>query len=221
MFTAQVWGTIIGGIFNYLTMIIIINTKRPYLDGEMDDPTGLWTGVSPQIYYGSALIYGAFGPVKMFGKTSLYNFIYWGFLIGAIIPIIQWGLSKKYPKIKWSTFNIAVFAGGMSKYPGGIAVGIICGLAVCLIWQGWLFRYHKNWWSKYTFILAAALDTGAAFTGLFLFIFLQGGIHPKLVYNFPSWFMNHYTPEGNNAPYMSVDRCGAYKGAWQSGQLEK
>ncbi|KAG0296452.1 hypothetical protein BGZ96_009405 [Linnemannia gamsii] len=217
MFTAQVWGTFVGGIFNYITMIIIINTKRPYLNGDMEDPTGLWTGVNPQIYWGSALIYGAFGPAKMFGKSSQYHFIYWGFLIGAVIPIIQWGLSKKFPNIKWSTFNIAVFAGGMSEYPGGLVIGVICGLAVCLVWQGWLFHYHKNWWSKYTFILAAALDTGAAFTGLFLFLFLQGGIHPKIAYNLPSWFMNHHTPEGTNAPYKSVDRCGAHLDKWQSG----
>jgi len=217
MFTAQVWGTVIGGVFNYVTMIVIINTKRPLLDGTEEDHTGLWTGVSPQIYWGSALIYGAFGPAKMFGKDSQYHFIYWGFLIGAVIPVIQWGLSKKYPSVRWSTFNIAVFAGGMSAYPGGLIIGIVCGLAVCLIWQGWLFHYHKNWWSKYTFILSAALDTGAAFTGLFLFLFLQGGLHPKLAYNLPSWFMNYYNEDGNNAPYMRVDRCGAAGGKWESG----
>ncbi|KAG0048597.1 hypothetical protein BGZ83_006453 [Gryganskiella cystojenkinii] len=216
MFTAQVWGTFVGGIFNYLTMIVIINNKRPYLDGTLEDP--LWTGVSPQIYWGSALIYGAFGPVKMFGKTSQYNFIYWGFLIGAVIPVIQWGLSKKYPNVRWSRFNIAVFAGGMSQYPGGLVVGVICGLAVCLIWQGWLFHYHKNWWSKYTFILSAALDTGAAFTGLFLFLFFQGGIHPKAKVDMPSWFMNFYNPDGSTAPYAGVNRCGAYHGEWQTGK---
>ncbi|KAF9098304.1 hypothetical protein BGX29_007704 [Mortierella sp. GBA35] len=155
----------------------------------------------------------------MFGSDSKYSFIYWGFLIGAIIPIIQWGLTKKFPNVKWQVFNIAIFAGGMSRYPSGLAVGIICSIAVCLIWQGWLFHYHKNWWSKYTFILSAALDTGAAFTGLFLFMFLQGGLHPKLNWDFPSWFMNYRNEAGTNAPYLRVDRCGAYGFKWQSGML--
>ncbi|KAF9309415.1 hypothetical protein BG003_009786 [Podila horticola] len=221
MFAAQIWGACIGAVFNYVVMIIIIDNKRPFLDGTRDDPTGLWTGASPQVYWGSGLIYGALGPAKMFGKSSQYHFIYWGFLIGAVLPVLQWVLSKKYPNIRWSAINVTLIAGGMSQYPTGLVIGVVCGLAVCVIWQGWLFKYHKNWWSKYTFILSAALDTGAAFTGLFLFLFLQGGLHPKLAFDMPSWFMNYYTPQGNNAPYMGVNRCGAYDGKWKSGMLEK
>ncbi|KAG9319765.1 hypothetical protein KVV02_003874 [Mortierella alpina] len=194
---------------------------RALLDGSKDDPSGLWTGANPQVYWGSGLIYGALGPARMFGKSSQYNFIYWGFFIGAILPVIQWGLSKKFPKIRWSAINVTLIAGGMSLYPTGLVIGVICSLAVCVIWQGWLFKYHKNWWSKYTFILSAALDTGAAFTGLFLFLFLQGGLHPKLTFDMPSWFLNYYTPEGTNAPYMGVNRCGAFEGKWESGMLEK
>ncbi|KAF9966399.1 OPT super, partial [Actinomortierella ambigua] len=215
------WGATVGAIINYVVMIIIIDNKREYLDGTTQDPTGLWTGASPQVYWGSGLIYGALGPARMFGKSSQYHFIYWGFLIGGIIPVIQWVLTKKFPKIKWSRLNVTIIAVGMSEFPAGLVLGLVCGLAVCLIWQGWLFRYHKNWWSKYTFILSAALDTGAAFTGLFLFLFFQGGLHPKLNVNMPSWLLNYYTPEGDNAPYKGVNRCGAYRDQWQSGMLEK
>ncbi|KAG0348777.1 hypothetical protein BG005_011333 [Podila minutissima] len=221
MFAAQLWGASIGAVFNYIVMIIIIDNKREFLDGTRQDPTGLWTGASPQVYWGSGLIYGALGPAKMFGKDSQYHFIYWGFLIGAVLPIIQWGLSKKFPSVKWSALNVTIIAGGMSAYPSGLVIGVVCGLAVCVIWQGWLFKYHKNWWSKYTFILSAALDTGAAFTGLFLFLFLQGGLHPKLTFDMPSWFMNPISPKGDNAPYLGVNRCGAFEHKWESGMLEK
>ncbi|KAF9277882.1 hypothetical protein BGZ74_003231 [Mortierella antarctica] len=221
MFAAQLWGASIGAVFNYIVMIIIIDNKREFLDGTRQDPTGLWTGASPQVYWGSGLIYGALGPAKMFGKDSQYHFIYWGFLIGAVLPIIQWGLSKKFPSVKWSALNVTIIAGGMSAYPSGLVIGVVCGLVVCVIWQGWLFKYHKNWWSKYTFILSAALDTGAAFTGLFLFLFLQGGLHPKLTFDMPSWFMNPISPNGDNAPYLGVNRCGAFGHKWESGMLEK
>jgi OPT family small oligopeptide transporter len=218
MFAAQIWGAFIGSIFNYLAMHVIINARRGYLDGTKEDPSGIWTGVNPQIFWGSALIYGALGPVKVFGPSSYYNFIYWGFLIGAVIPVVQWGLSKKFTNIRWSCFNIAVFAGGMSGYPGGQPIGVLPCIILCIVWQFWVFRYKKDLWSKYTFILSAALDTGAAFTGLFFFVFLQGGISPKLNFSFPSWFLNHYDEDGN-APYKSVDRCGAFGNKWESGML--
>ncbi|KAG0361413.1 hypothetical protein BGZ54_009104 [Gamsiella multidivaricata] len=197
MFVAQFWGTIIGGVFNYFTMIVIIDSRRSYLDGTDQDPNGLWTGVSPDTFWGSALIYGALGPKRMFDPNGDYGF--------------------KFPNVDWSKFNVAIIAGGMSAYPNGYVVGILPSLIVCLVFQYYLFRYHKNWWSKYTFILAAAMDTGAAFTGLFIFLFLGGGISPQLSVAVPSWWANYYTPDGDNAPYLMVDRCGAAGGNWVGG----
>lgn len=220
MFTAQLWGTVIGGVFNYVTMILIINAKREYLDGTTDDPNGLWTGLGAQIMWASALIYGALGPQRMFSPKGNYHFIYWGFLIGAIIPTIQWGLSKRFPKIKWSRFNITIFAGGMSAFPGGLIVGLVPSFIVFLVWQVWLSRYHKKVWSKYTFILSAALDTGAALTGFAIFLFLSGGVSPKLSFVFPSWIANYYLPDGSNAPYLGVNRCGAFNNTWTGGMDE-
>ncbi|KAF9929288.1 hypothetical protein FBU30_001718 [Linnemannia zychae] len=220
MFAAQVWGTVIGGILNYVTMILIINSKREYLDGTSNDPNGLWTGMGAQLLWGSALVYGALGPQRMFSSKGSYHFIYWGFLIGAVIPVIQWMLSKKFPNIKWALFNVTIFAGGMSAFPGGMIVGVVSSFAVFLFWRVWLFRYHKEIWSKYTFILSAALDTGAALTGLAIFIFLSGGVNSKLYAMFPSWIANYYLPDGSNAPYLGVNRCGAFNNSWTGGLLE-
>jgi OPT family oligopeptide transporter len=216
MFIAQFWGTILGGVFNYVMMTLIINAHRDYLDGTEQDPYGLWTGNSPQIYWGSALIFGALGPKRMFAASGNYSFVFYGFLLGAIVPLIQWGLSKKFPNIGWYKFNISLVAGGMSAFPYGLNSGILVSLIVCVIFQYWVFNYHKNWWKKYVFILSAALDTGAAFTGLVVFLFLGGGISPKLNVQVPSWWANYHTPEGNNAPYLLFDRCGA-SGNWTGG----
>ncbi|KAI1298108.1 hypothetical protein EDD11_006880 [Mortierella claussenii] len=221
MFVAQFWGTIIGGVFNYVTMVTIIDSHRSYLDGTEDDPQGLWTGVSPDIFWGSALIYGALGPARTFDIHGEYGFVFYGFLLGAILPVIFWGFSKKYPKIQWSKFNIAIIAGGMSAFPNGYTGGVLPSLIVCIVFQFYIYRYHKNWWSKYVFILSAALDTGAAFTGLIMFLFLGGSLTPDLVVNVPSWWANHYNttdPNAPNWPYSAIDRCGAANGEWTGGK---
>ncbi|KAG0212621.1 hypothetical protein BGX33_003436 [Mortierella sp. NVP41] len=149
MFVSQLWGTIVGGIFNYITMIAIIDAQRPYLDGTEYDPAGLWTGAGPLNSWGAAQIFGA-----------LFGYAYWGFLIGAVLPVILWALSKKFPSIKWQSINISIICGGMSAYPNGFITGITGSLIVAFVFRFWMYRYHKDWWSKYAFILSAALDTG-------------------------------------------------------------
>ncbi|KAG0005143.1 hypothetical protein BGZ80_010275 [Entomortierella chlamydospora] len=216
MFIAQFWGTVVGGILNYYTMLVIIDVHRAYLDGTDQDPNGLWTGVSTQIYWGSALIYGALGPRRMFSSDGPYGFVFWGFLIGFILPVIQWGLSKKYPSVQWEKFNVTVITIGMSAYVGGYVNGVLFSVICVFIFGFYLFRYRKAWWTKYTFILAVALDTGAAFTGLILFLFFSGGISPSIQVAAPSWWANYVTPDGDNGPYLDVDRCGA-SGNWTSG----
>jgi len=218
MFVAQFWGTLIGGVFNYITMILIIDSQRAYLSGAKQDPSGLWTGQRVETYWGSGLIYGALGPARMFALDGKYGFVYLGFLIGFVVPGIQWLLSKKYPSIQWSKINISIFAGGMGAFPNGYVNGILGCLITCFVFQYYLFRYHKNWWKKYVMILAAALDTGAAFTGLVIFLFLGGGVSSKMNVTVPSWWGNHYDEDETNAPYMGVNRCGAYGGKWKSGK---
>ncbi|KAG0202946.1 hypothetical protein BGX28_004699 [Mortierella sp. GBA30] len=221
MFTGQLWGTLVGAIFNYFTMIVIIDSQRAALNGTKPDPNGLWTGQRVQTYWGSGLIYGALGPARMFAFDGKYWFIYIGFLIGLFAPVIPWLLSKKFPSIKWSSLNFAVVAQGMGAFPNGYSMGIFSTLVTALVFQFYLFRYHKGWWKRYVFILSAALDTGAAFTGLIMFLFLGGGISPKLSVEIPSWLGNHYVdnPQYPNAPYLTVNRCGAAENAWTGGTL--
>ncbi|KAF9081506.1 hypothetical protein BGX23_000803 [Mortierella sp. AD031] len=218
MFVGQLWGTLVGSCFNYLTMILIIDSQREALNGNAPDPNGLWTGQRVETFWGSGLIYGALGPARMFASNGRYGFVYYGFLIGAIVPVIQWFLSKKTSsRIGWSKVNISIIAGGMTAFPNGYSMGVLPGLLCCLVFQFYIFRYHKGWWKKYVLILSSALDTGAAFTGLVIFLFLGGGISSKMHVQIPSWWFNHYTPEGNNAPYLSADRCGAFGGKWTGG----
>ncbi|KAF8943273.1 hypothetical protein BGZ47_005625 [Haplosporangium gracile] len=217
MFIGQFWGTLVGCCFNYLTMVLIIDSQREILNGNTTDPNGLWTGQRVETFWGSGLIYGALGPARMFASSGKYGFVYYGLLVGAVIPLILWILSKVYPRVSWSNINVSIIAGGMSAFPNGYTMSIFSGLICCLVFRFYIFRYHKGWWQKYALILASSLDTGAAFTGLAIFLFLGGGISAKMQVEVPSWWFNYYTPEGDNAPYLSPDRCGAFKGQWTGG----
>ncbi|CAM0138411.1 unnamed protein product [Umbelopsis sp. WA50703] len=65
MFIAQFYGTILGGIINYVVLQIILNAKRPVLQGLVPDSTGQWTGRGSSIFYASSIIWGAVGPARL------------------------------------------------------------------------------------------------------------------------------------------------------------
>jgi len=142
MFVVQFWGTLVGAFFNYITMILIIDSQRGALDNSKPDPNGLWTGQRVQTYWGSGLIYGALGPARMFALDGKYWFVDIGLLIGFLAPVLLWFLSKKFPNISWSNVNVSIIAGGMGAFPNGYSMGLTTSLITVIVFQYYISRYH-------------------------------------------------------------------------------
>lgn len=72
MFTAQLWGTVVGAFVNYWILQLIIYAKRPFLDGTMKDPTGQWTGYRSQVFNTASIVWGLIGPERTFGSVIFF-----------------------------------------------------------------------------------------------------------------------------------------------------
>jgi hypothetical protein len=46
-----------------------------------------------------------------------------------------------------------------------------------MIFNYFVFRFHKRWWQKYNYVQYVALDAGPAFMGVFIFFPLQNAGH--------------------------------------------
>lgn len=77
-------GTAIGSVVNYslikgvsasaydmdeatnaeASVMQVIASKRPYLDGSLLDPTGQWNARKPKIFYSASIIWGLIGPQR-------------------------------------------------------------------------------------------------------------------------------------------------------------
>ncbi|KAH9002452.1 oligopeptide transporter [Lactarius hatsudake] len=131
LFVAQVWGTIIGAIVNYVVMVSITGAQRDILL----DPTGnnIWNGqtcaITQQQCHHLVAREGTrwpyIGPVKV---------------DQVILPLI----------LQYSAW---LSAGVNSIASSIIIVGVVSQL--------WLRRYHPGWYRKYNYILGGALDGGA------------------------------------------------------------
>ncbi|CAG8674811.1 21086_t:CDS:10, partial [Racocetra persica] len=161
MFISQIWGTFVGIIVNYWTLNVLINTKRPYLDGTEADPSGQWAGLGSEAFNTASIIWGLIGPARTFGPDSMYNILLWGFLIGGFLPIPFYFLHKRFPKSKFNLINMPIILQGLcglvTGYPNFIVSGFIAGF----ISQFYTRRYRKGWWMKYNYVMAAAFDSGA------------------------------------------------------------
>ncbi|OMJ25272.1 Oligopeptide transporter 5 [Smittium culicis] len=170
MFIAQASGTFISGIVNLITTRYLIRTV-PNICQKSAFP---WTCPITNVFYSASIIWGLIGPVKMFGPDSIYNILLYGFLVGAVLPFIPWLLAKKYDKsLMLRHIHIPIFLMACSVLPPASAVVFPTWFIVAFIFNFVIYQRHHWWWLRYNYILSAALMTGTALCGVFIFYAFQ------------------------------------------------
>lgn len=107
---------------------------------------------------------GIIGPNRLFGTKALYNPMLYFMLIGAILPVPFFFLSKRWPKSWLRYVNIPVMLTGASYIPPGTGsvclhlathlltlhdrINYVSWFIVGFIFQYWLRRFRFRWWSK-------------------------------------------------------------------------
>ncbi|CAM0136591.1 hypothetical protein VKS41_003393 [Umbelopsis sp. WA50703] len=199
IFTAQILGTIVGSVLNYVVNQVITTTQRDILLS----PTGnnIWNGATPQTLNSASITWGAVGPAKMYGPDSPYYIVLWGFVIGFFVPIPFWLLHKKWPKLGFQYINVPLICIGLCNwFPGGTSSWMFFGFILSAWSQFYLKRYKKEWFASHNYLLSAALDGATSVMGFLLAFIVFGGGNGN-VYEFPLWWGNDY--EG------FTDRCCA------------
>ncbi|KAK9990167.1 hypothetical protein SO802_025152 [Lithocarpus litseifolius] len=173
MFMAQVLGTIIAA-FAHLGTAWWLMDNIPNICNRALLPAGSpWTCPSDHVFYDASVIWGLIGPQRIFGDLGYYSGINWFFLVGALAPVLVWLAHKASPDRQWiRLITIPVLLGAIIEMPPATAVNytswILIGFASGFI----AYRYYRNLWSRYNYVLSGALDAGLAFMGVLLYLFL-------------------------------------------------
>ena len=65
-------------------------------------------------FFNSSLVWGVIGPKRMFGPGTPYASLYYALLLGALVPIPFWYMSKRFPTSQWKFVSFPlIFAGSM------------------------------------------------------------------------------------------------------------
>ncbi|KAM0064850.1 putative oligopeptide transporter, OPT superfamily [Helianthus debilis subsp. tardiflorus] len=174
MFTAQLVGTLVAGTVNLAVSWWMLENIENLCDIEGLHPESPWTCPKFKVTFDASVIWGLIGPERLFGPNGLYRNLVWLFLIGALLPVPIWIMSKIFPEKKWiPLINIPVISYGFAGMPPATPTNIASWLVTGMIFNYFVFKYRKQWWQKYNYVLSAALDAGTAFMGVLLFFALQ------------------------------------------------
>ncbi|CED83030.1 Sexual differentiation process protein ISP4 [Phaffia rhodozyma] len=164
MFKTQVLGTVIGALVNYVTLVHVIDAKRPFLDGTDVDPTGQWSGRQAAVFYSASIIWGLVAPRRFF--SGKYWVLYLGFPIGVAVPVLMYYLHKKYPSRGFDKIVFPIICSGATLLPQLPANIILTGAMVSWLFHVRIARHHPRWSEKYTLTLSAALDAATSLNAL-------------------------------------------------------
>ncbi|RKP22210.1 OPT oligopeptide transporter protein-domain-containing protein, partial [Syncephalis pseudoplumigaleata] len=124
----------------------------------------------------ASVIWGVIGPNRMFGSEGYYSSLLWWFLVGLLVPVPFWLLSRRFPGTWLQYIHTPVILGATAIMPPAQPVMYPTWFLVGFIFQFVIYRYRHQWWTKYNYVLSAALDSGVAIAGIVIFFAFQ--YHP-------------------------------------------
>ncbi|KJA26235.1 hypothetical protein HYPSUDRAFT_307929 [Hypholoma sublateritium FD-334 SS-4] len=182
-FTAQIVGTLLGAILNFILMNSIIDNQAPILLSV--EGTNIWSGQQPQQYNSQAIAWGGLSH-ELFAIGKRYQFVAWAYLLGFLVPVPFWIMYKLWPKLRTDYLYTPLIC----YYIGWLCVGINSSIfsyfSIAYISQWYLRTRYPRWFVKYNYVLAAALDGGTQVM-VFLLSFAVFGAAGNS-HLFPQWW---------------------------------
>ncbi|XP_027356861.1 oligopeptide transporter 4-like [Abrus precatorius] len=170
MFIVQIVGTLVAGTVDVGVAWWLLGTIKNICNEDKLPADSPWTCPSDQVFFDASVIWGLVGPKRIFGTLGNYSKLNWFFLIGALGPLVIWLLHKAFPKQKWiSMIHLPVLLGATANMPPASTVNFNAWIIVGTIFNYFIFKYRKEWWQRYNYVLAAAMDAGLAFMTILLY----------------------------------------------------
>ncbi|TFK87105.1 OPT oligopeptide transporter [Polyporus arcularius HHB13444] len=155
---------------------------------------------STEVFGTASVIWGVIGPQRQFSSGQIYYGLVYFFLIGAICPLAAYLISLRWQNSFLRYVNFPVIFNGTQWIPPASAVNYVPWTIVGFIFNYIIRRRHFSWWTKYNYILSAALDAGVAIAIIFIYFCLQYPANGSIgLHTIQTWWGN--TVATNTADY--------------------
>ncbi|KDQ13233.1 hypothetical protein BOTBODRAFT_66951 [Botryobasidium botryosum FD-172 SS1] len=165
------------------------------------------------VYFTASVVWGLIGPKRLFGRGATYHVHLYALLIGALLPVPFWLWQRRYPKTWLKHVNIPVLLNGPTFLPPATGINYSSWFVVAFIFQYLIRRRNFRWWSKFNYIMSAALDIGTVMSVIVIFLVLQLPDNGNLNVNW--WGNNVFQNTGiaSGIAWLTVtnERCAGYR----------
>ncbi|KAG2135112.1 OPT oligopeptide transporter protein-domain-containing protein [Suillus clintonianus] len=178
-----------------------------------------FTCPNTEVFGTASIIWGVIGPERLFNSGQLYQSLLVFFIIGAVTPVLGWLAMKRYPNSFIRYVNPLIF-NGTYKIPPASALNYVPWAIVGFIFQYVIRRRNFAWWTKYNYVLSAALDSGLAVSIIFIYFVLQYPANGAIGESLQHWWGNtvfNTTADGMGTPVrqlQSSETFGPSMGSW-------
>ncbi|KAI0247355.1 small oligopeptide transporter [Lactifluus subvellereus] len=198
MFFCQVVATVVAGTVQLGVQTWMLSHIEDICSPHQKDN---FTCPHTTVFGTASIIWGVIGPRRLFSHGQLYYGLVFSFLAGAVLPLIQWTLHKKF-RIKFLKYlNFPVIFAAFN-IPPATPINYVTWVLICFLFNYVIRRRHMLWWLKYNYVLSAGLGTGYAVGTIVIFFSLQ---YPKNgtigVNSIQNWW-------GNTVYTKTVDYAG-------------
>ncbi|KAG1756630.1 OPT oligopeptide transporter protein-domain-containing protein [Suillus paluster] len=193
-FTAQIIGTLLGAVLNYVLMNSIIDNQREILLSVQG--TNIWSGQQPQSYNSQAIAWGGLAH-ELFSTGQRYQWVPLSYLIGLVAPLPFWIIHRYWPKLRMDYYYTPIICAYIGWLCVGINSSVLSYYAIAFLSQWWLRTRYPRWFMKYNYLVGAALDGGTQVMVFILSFAVQGAA--GTAHLFPAWWGAN---QGGN-----YDRC--------------
>lgn len=201
MFLAQVLAAVVAGTTQLGVQTWLFANIADICTSDQKDG---WTCPSTEVFGTASVIWGVIGPSRQLSRGQIYYALVFCFIIGLVCPIIAYYISRKFRRNGWLSYlTFPIIFSGTGYMPPASAVNYVPWAAVGFIFQFYIRRYHFSWWTKYNYVLSAALDGGVAFSAVAIYFCLNypmGGTMGE--HSIKSWWGN--TVVSGTADYKGI-----------------
>ncbi|ORX68643.1 oligopeptide transporter 7-like protein [Linderina pennispora] len=160
MFIVQLTSTVIAVLLELLVTYRLLDSVPGLCSGYP------WSCRSASVFYNASILYGAIGPAKMFLGSS-YRVLFWGFLVGLLLPVPVHFLQRRYHRCRWlQKVHVPVVLNFLGLIPVISPLWVPAWFLVNFGINYVVRKYRPAWHHHYSYALSAALDTGILVTGL-------------------------------------------------------